>query len=76
MKVLTKAQETALYYIELDGGLIRSVGSEYPFSTKTGRQIDAKTAKWLIDHHKLIAHQDGLFPGMEQSWEVAHKKMP
>jgi len=74
VKKLSKQQSQALYNIELDGGLIRTLGNtEWPYTTVKGRPINAATAKWLIEHHKLIAHQDGFVEGMAQSWEVAHK---
>lgn len=73
MKKLSKPQAEALYYIELDGGLIKTHGQEWPFTTVKGRPINAATAKWLIDHNKLIAHQDGFVDGMSQSWEVSQK---
>lgn len=72
MKKLSKAQSEALYYIELDGGLVRTIGQEWPYTTVKGRPINAITAQWLVDHHKLIAHQDGFIEGMSQSWSVAH----
>ena len=73
-KKMTSAQATALYYIELDGGLIRTNGQESPFTTTRGRPVHPVTAQWLIDHDHLIAHQDGLFAeGGAQSFEVKQK---
>lgn len=69
---MTTAQAQALYFIELDGGLMKTLGGESPYTTRGGRPIDPRTAAWLIENDKLIAHSDGLF-GECQSWEVLHK---
>lgn len=72
-KKLSSAQANALYYIELDGGLMRTINEEHPFTTKRGRAINAVTAQWLIDHEHLLAHSDGLLGDVCQSWEVKNK---
>lgn len=73
-RTLTKPQATALYYIELDGGLMKTPGSDEPYSTTAGRSIHTATARWLIENDCLIAHQDGFGFGEEsQSWEVKEK---
>lgn len=51
-KKMTSAQATALYYIELDGGLIRTNGQESPFTTTRGRPVHPVTAQWLIDQKR------------------------
>lgn len=70
-KKMTPAQAQALYHIELDGGLIKTLGGEAPFTTRGGRHIDPRVANWLIENGKLLGHDDGMFHEC-QSWEVLH----
>lgn len=63
-------QATALYHIELDGGLMRTAGAEHDFTTARGRPIHAGTAQFLIDNNHLVGNGDGMF-GQSQSWTVA-----
>lgn len=70
MKKLSRQQAQALYFIEKDGGLMRTFHQEHPYTTATGRPIHAVTAQWLYEHGHLIANEDGLFHNT-QSWRVA-----
>lgn len=63
-------QATALYHIELDGGLMKTHGAEHDYSTLRGRPIHGGTVNFLIENNHLIGNEDGAF-GQSQTWYVA-----
>lgn len=75
---LTKIQQTALWHIQSDGGLMmtqnESCPSKSPYSTKRGREISIVTAQALIRAGELTGEDDGFGFGPSQSWAVTHPK--
>jgi hypothetical protein len=74
---LSRPQQSALWQIQQDGGLIMTMHSpdKSPYSTKTGRIIDLRVAKALIDSGELIADGGGFDFGPPQAWAVTHPKV-
>jgi hypothetical protein len=73
---LSKPQQTALWHIQQDGGLVMTLNSPdaSPYSTKAGRMIDLRLAKALIDSGELMADGGGFDFGPPQAWAVTHPK--
>lgn len=64
-----KLQAEALYHIELDGGLMKTLCSEHNYTTVLGRPIHVATVGFLIENNHLIGNGDGAF-GQSQTWQV------
>lgn len=73
---LSKPQQTALWQIQRDGGLVMTLRSPdpSPYSTKAGRAVDLRIAKALIESGELMADANGFEWGPPQSWSVTHPK--
>ena len=72
---LSKPQQSALWQIQREGGLMLTIvnKNENPYTTRTGTPIDFRLAKALIESGELQGNGDGMF-GANQSWRVAHPK--